>query len=218
MKRFLLAASLTLAALVPLPAIGPAYACYCIAPGPERAVSEADVVVIGQVERVELPPPVDGMVFSGDEAHVFVTGVRYLKGSGGEALEFRTVRNEGSCGALESLEAGKRNVLFLSANSDGYSTYLCSGNMVLDTPEGQAYLAEVAAAAAAELGPTDAPPSTQVRHISGPGSQRGDPFMFFGIAMYSPWKVLAAAAALVATLAAAGFSIVRIVRRARPEP
>ncbi|MBI4310978.1 MAG: hypothetical protein HY681_04270, partial [Chloroflexi bacterium] len=130
-SRSILAAAFLLLPFFPALGVRPAYACSCAGPDPERVVGFADVIVIGTVDGVEIPPRSDGKWSSIDPAYVSVTVERYLKGSGGVDLVFTTARSGASCGALEILDVGMRHVLLLRRDAGSYTTSLCSGNASL---------------------------------------------------------------------------------------
>ncbi len=174
MGRFIIVTALLLSALVPVLGVRPAYACSCASPDPERLVEFADVIVIGTVDGVEMPPAVPSGIWSSvDPVYVSVTVERYLKGSGGFDLEFSTARSGASCGALEALDVTERHVLLLKGHAGNYTTDLCSGNIPLggvklDGIDGETYLAEIEAITGQGIAP-----EAQTETRSDPGTNPG---------------------------------------------
>ena len=197
MGRFIGATALLLSALIPAMGVNPAYACSCANPDPERVVEFADVVVIGTVEGVEMPPV---FASSADPVYVSVTVEHYLKGSGGVELEFSTANSGASCGALEVLNVSERHVLFLRGDASSYKTGLCSGNLSLNGVswsgvDGETYLEEVKAITGQGVASVG-----QAKTLSDPETDAG---------LTAPWVLLVAGLAGVLAIATGGALAVR---------
>ena len=200
MLRFVMLAVFLLSAIMPSLTAVPSYACSCAAPVPAQSESNADLIVVGTVVSVDMPPiGAWGRWSSFDPAFVSLDVDRYIKGTGGVDLIFSTPRSGASCGALEVLDVGKRYLLFLRGDGISYTTGLCSGNAALDNSAGVNFLREIEAIVG-----TGTAPDEKANVSIDPGLEAEPSFTVLGAAMFSPWKVVVAGiAGLLVLLAVA---------------
>ena len=197
MGRVIVVTAFLLSALIPALGVKPAYACSCAYPDPERVVEFADVIVIGTVDEVEIPPEIG---YSMAPVYVSVAVERYLKGSGDDELEFSTAHSGASCGALEVLDVGERHVLLLKGDASNYTTSLCSGNAPLNGVslggvDGETYLGEIEAITGQGIAPEG-----WTESLSDPETDAG---------FIAPWLLLIAGVAGVLAIVRGGALAVR---------